>query len=563
MAFGLLNDEFETNPALIQKLMNLGLLNQTGQLGQAGQAVSPSQPSLSVQPQVQPKSQEPDWSQLLTEKGDKTKWMLPVGLGLLNMGANMAGPYYPGQQAPPWARGVQGFTQGVMSGTQMQKQQQEELYKKVQTILGLKKAFGQPEVFEIGGQKVVRGADGRMLKIDDSGGKARTEAERLADNFIKQGMTPEEAIKKAHETIESGKTAGKPDNEKLNEYTLAANAVRQETGQEPTPSQIISKVTQVRNERRPEAAEKEQEIVLAATAQELGKSVDALTPMEKEAAILKHKQSITSAGAVGKVEGAEIGTAKSVATMGDQILRGKAVLSQVKNAFGDAQSNRVMSWIAERDPSFNFIQAEANAKWYQNPGTQRLIRRTESIVAPDGPIDEALRMAKEVKFPIGTKLNELTGDAAVQLGNSKIQLLRMINDISAEEQQQIFGAVGGGEKFLELARGLANPNMSIEQYTNSLKEIRHLIMTRQLANVRGTPEQETWEKMADKFKIERPYLRVSPTQSAQSGQQPQAAGFPKIYNDPTKGKMTFSGYDPQTNRPVYQDSTGKKFLGRQ
>jgi hypothetical protein len=146
-----------------------------------------------------------------------------------------------------------------------------------------------------------------------------------------------------------------------------------------------------------------------------------------------------------------------------------------------------------------------NYAWYKTSGAQRLIRRTESIVAPDGAADEAIRFAKLVNNPAGTPINKLTGKAKVAFGQSQRQLLDLVSNVSAEEQQQIFGAAGGGERFLDLAQSLADTNLSVEQYVNAVKEVKYLIYTRQVANVRGTPEEEKWAKMGEKFKADRPF----------------------------------------------------------
>lgn len=146
-----------------------------------------------------------------------------------------------------------------------------------------------------------------------------------------------------------------------------------------------------------------------------------------------------------------------------------------------------------------------NYAWFKTQGAQRLIRRTESIVAPGGAVDEAIRFAELVDNPAGTPINKLTGKAKVLFGDSRRQLLNLVTNVSAEEQQQIFGAMGGGERFLELAQSLTNPDLSVEQYVNAAKEIKYLIYTRQVANVRGTPEEAKWEKLGSKFRAERPF----------------------------------------------------------
>jgi hypothetical protein len=174
-----------------------------------------------------------------------------------------------------------------------------------------------------------------------------------------------------------------------------------------------------------------------------------------------------------------------------------------------------------------------------SPATQKLIRRTESIVAPGGPVDELKRFARLVDNPAGTKINQLKGDVAIQFGNSQTQLLRMVNSLSSEEQQQIFGSQGGGEKFLDLALGLNDTNRSVEQTINAADELRYLILTRQAANVRGTPEQEKWEGMAKKLRAKLPYMTPAELKLTEpSPEKPRGQGkqsFGTIQKDPQTG----------------------------
>ena len=188
------------------------------------------------------------------------------------------------------------------------------------------------------------------------------------------------------------------------------------------------------------------------------------------------------------------------------LLDGKITPGEISQSFRQPYVTILATGEAmKRDPTYNWVEADANKQWYQAQGTQRLIRRTESIVAPGGAADESIRFAKLVDNPAGTPINALTGRAKVMFGNSQRQLLNLVNDVSAEEQQQIFGAMGGGERFLDLAKGMTDTNLSVEQYVNAVKEIKYLIYTRQVANVRGTPAQQRWEKMGEQFKAQRPF----------------------------------------------------------
>jgi hypothetical protein len=192
----------------------------------------------------------------------------------------------------------------------------------------------------------------------------------------------------------------------------------------------------------------------------------------------------------------------------DRLVRGRTAPSDVSQSFRQPWVRILAVGMAmDKDPNYNEIQADANKQWYIAPNTQRLIRRTESIVMPDGPIDEAIRFAKLVDNPAGTPHNRLTGAAKVAYGGSQRALLNVAQGLVSEETQQIMGAQGGGQRFLDFTQRLNDPNLSVEQYVNNALEMKYMIITRQLANTRGTPEQEKWEKYAEQIKKERPFVK--------------------------------------------------------
>jgi hypothetical protein len=264
----------------------------------------------------------------------------------------------------------------------------------------------------------------------------------------------------------------------------------------------------------PAEGKTEFDIVRNALTEKLGRTP---TAMELDAGIMERKKSISTATSEGKIEGAV--PLKQVMVLRDKILSGGATLDDVTNSMGIPAKNRVMEEVIKASPDYDFIQAQANRNWFKTPTTQRLIRRTESIVVPGGPIDEAMRFAKEVDNPAGTPINAVTGKLGVALGNSRRQLLDLVHGLNAEEIQQIMGAQGGGERFLEFTKQLSDPNQSVEQYINAAKEMRYLIVQRQVSNVRGTPEQKKWEGMADNLQVDLPYMRPEVLKQSQSDKQ--------------------------------------------
>lgn len=188
----------------------------------------------------------------------------------------------------------------------------------------------------------------------------------------------------------------------------------------------------------------------------------------------------------------------------DELLEGKRSPSMIAQSFRQPYVQLIaVANAIKKDPSYNAIEADKNAQWYGS--AQRLIRRTESIVAPDGAADEAIRFAKLVDNPAVTPLNKLTGKAKVMFGNSQRSLLNLVQGLSSEEVSQIMGAQGGGERFNEFTQSLNDTNQSVKQYVNNVKELKWLVYTRQKANVYGTPAQKRWDAMEKNFKDDRPF----------------------------------------------------------
>ena len=195
-----------------------------------------------------------------------------------------------------------------------------------------------------------------------------------------------------------------------------------------------------------------------------------------------------------------------VGKIAKNLIAGKTAPMEVRNTFGVPLHDLAIAKAVEIDSNYNAIEADSNYKWYSSQTTQRLIRRTESIVSKDGAISEAIRLTKQLDQPAGTPINKLTGKIGIALGNSRRQVFELANDILAEEGGQIFGAMGGGVRFLELAQSLTSPNLSVEQYINAAKEMRYMIYTRQMTNVRGTPQQKVYEDAFEEIKTTRPFL---------------------------------------------------------
>lgn len=276
-----------------------GRLGQEGQMGQMGQPQQPPPPQMgqSLQPDmstapptgmlqtpqqapspIQPAAAKPqpkmsDIAGLLagTEDNQKKKWVLPVALGLLNMSANMGGRYYPGLQAPPWQRGMQGMGQGIIQGMQLQKADQDEVYKKIKAYAELKKAYAEPEIKQftgpdgkivnaivspggrttlIGDNKdktekshwtTIQGPNGPIVKMLKPGEEAeayikepkQTQIDQLVEEKVAGGMPREQAVREAYAATH------KPDKEdKDTKISISKAALTEKLGRTPTASEL-------------------------------------------------------------------------------------------------------------------------------------------------------------------------------------------------------------------------------------------------------------------------------------------------------------------------------------
>lgn len=294
----------------------------------------------------------------------------------------------------------------------------------------------------------------------------------------------------------------------VGEEILISRSLRQTLGREPTPAEILAEIDRRKALSGEEKNKSEYQQAKALIAERLGRQ-----PTEREIheQLMRDKKEIAAVQASGRVSGTYTNEemVKLAETHGKLLAEGREAPSQVRNTFGVPLSNLAIAEAIKLNPNYNVETAEANFQWYKSTATQRMIRRTASIMDEGGALDEMIRLAKLVDNPAGTPINKVKGQVGVALGDSRRQLLDAVTNLSAEEQQQIFGAVGGGEKFLLLAQSLADPNLSVEQYVNAAKEIRYMIYTRQKANVEGTPLQRKWEYIGARAAAARPYLKES------------------------------------------------------
>lgn len=182
-----------------------------------------------------------------------------------------------------------------------------------------------------------------------------------------------------------------------------------------------------------------------------------------------------------------------------QLVAGQRAPSQIKWGIGTkAAANQAM--VNERtmqlDPNYNWQTADANYKWYSAQPTQRVLRRMDTLIQPEGgTFNEAIKAAQAVNNPAGTPINALTGKAKVAFGNSTRNILTVVNGLSSEEMQQLFGSGQGGQKFLELAQSLSNPDLSVQQYVDAVNEMKRVVSFQYLSYAKGTPLQRRAEEL--------------------------------------------------------------------
>jgi hypothetical protein len=128
-----------------------------------------------------------------------------------------------------------------------------------------------------------------------------------------------------------------------------------------------------------------------------------LTLLEKD----KQDQKVNEASAIQEAKEKQISIPELAKAMGE----GDLASWQLTGSLGNPLRAKIQSEVRKQYPKFDFVKADANAKWDQNPGNLR----TQSMIQAALPRVQALQGQVE------------------QLGNTKIPLINRVQALSSRE----------------------------------------------------------------------------------------------------------------------------------
>src|SRR5579863_4002486 len=210
------------------------------------------------------------------------------------------------------------------------------------------------------------------------------------------------------------------------------------------------------------------------------------------------------------------------------VVNGQMAPSQIKAGWGGKAWAQITSDIYDLDPDFNEITADANYAWYKNPTTQKVLRRTDTLLQPGGSLDLAIKAAANVANPAAVPINRITGLAKTQISDANRIILSTINTLTADEVGQLLGSTQGGEYFIKLGQQMMDPNVSAETYAKNANAIRQMLLARYKSFAMGTPLEKQMKK------YEKAYGTIDQPEN-NSGPQGNGSSGPKILSiEPVK-----------------------------
>ncbi len=233
------------------------------------------------------------------------------------------------------------------------------------------------------------------------------------------------------------------------------------------------------------------------------------------------------------IQGGKTLTPEQVTSSAKRILAGQDIVDNIKVGFGATgiqNQQLIKDEITKINPNYNFVLAKANAAWFNNATTQRALRRMNLLIDPEkGTFNEAIKAAKAVANPAGTPINKVVGAAKVIFGNSQRNILNTVNALTGEEMSQIFGSQQGGQKFLELAQSISDPNQSVQQYVDNIKEMKKIVGMSYLTYAEGTPLQGKAEAIQKSLEEDSPsFMKSNQAVPGASGDAPKILSIKKI-----------------------------------
>lgn len=494
-------------------------------------------PATSAQPA------RPDFMQSMFQGEEpKNNWLMPVGLGLLQAGAGMAGPYYPGLQAPPWARGAAGLAQGLIQGQQLQKAEQDELLKKIKSFIEIRKAFSQPEVINVDGVKVIRDpATGRMLKTEGSTGTS------LAERLAKQMNIP---VEDALTLIEERKAAGKPEKDVLTDAALVKKSLTEQLGREPSYTEILGGLNRLKEERRPDKLDKTEVWENQETKQRISyrPGIDPIPP-----------SGFYRVGSTDPSRGELSLTPDAIDAMADRYMIDGTMPGLGLGKAATLARSQVMNRVAAKMKEGGVTPADIKTNQIVSSGLRSEANR---LLGQRGPM-LAFAKTADKNLDIALDLSEKTTRTGVPVFNSwllagrkaiagepAVAAFHAATQVAINEFAKVTSSATGGGVTSDTARKeieeILNTAQTPEQFREVVKTLRM-----DMGN-RVSGYEDSLKRLQDAAS----QLGKPGSAAAQTKPQVGGASYPMEYNDPKLGKMTRAGFDPATGKPLYRAPDG-------
>ena len=154
------------------------------------------------------------------------------------------------------------------------------------------------------------------------------------------------------------------------------------------------------------------------------------------------------------------------------------VFERSAKTFGANMEAAVQSRARELHPDWDQTKWEQNYSYFKSPTTQRYMRNIKNVMGPGGSLAKSIELASKVDNPKARVWGALERQFGKQTSNKMREQFNSAVDLSSDELSQIFGSRGGGERYLELAKGMLDKDVSAETFISNAKQMLELVKNR-------------------------------------------------------------------------------------
>lgn len=243
----------------------------------------------------------------------------------------------------------------------------------------------------------------------------------------------------------------------------AVEALTERLGRTPTAQEIRNELRETTDEKN----KTEEQLTRGALRgnREDQRILDAMQRRRLEIADKQAKQQFEA-----RTEGVDIPSISRAITGGQQ------ALSEVKNTFGAPISARVNTEVLKQYPRFNFILAEANAKWSTNPGNLRTIAMLEGALPRVTMLADQLTSLPNKNFPA---INAAMRQVATQTGKPEYAAFESNrNAIVQEINTALSGSATGSDLRVKIELENLNASRSPAQLIAAIGNLKEAMLAR-------------------------------------------------------------------------------------